>query len=447
LTFDEGFVIHESMRSRASLGLALLLLIGCATFDPKPIDGIPFKQRVQTQEKDGLTVSTTVLSAAEAKHAFGVNLEKTKVQAVWIRVDNRTAVPYNLMHHGVDPNYFSAAEVAYRHRRALAFSRNDRLDEHVERLSFQESIPPNASGEGFVFSNLKVGIKEVEIKLYGPARSETFEFYVSVPGSRADHYSVDWAALRDQTFDDLEDELAFRDALRALPCCTTRADGRGRGDPVNLVLIGSASAVFRAMIRAGWDQTEKLTAASAWRSAKAFFGGEYKHSPMSALYLFGRAQDAGFQKARSSIHQRNHLRLWLSPLRYRGEEVWVGTITRDIGVYFTTRAWNLMTHAIDPDVDEARRYLLEDLALGGFIDLWGPVRGVGAATREAPHRNLMNAPWWTDGNRLVMSIVEGPVPLEQHHYFFWDWPVPPGVDLDAFNRRLRDLVDEHRGSR
>jgi hypothetical protein len=27
---------------------------------------------------------------------------------------------------------------------------------------------------------------------------------------------------------------------------------------------------------------------------------------------------------------------------------------RDIGVYFTPRAWNLATHAIDPAVDEAR---------------------------------------------------------------------------------------------
>lgn len=141
------------------------------------------------------------------------------------------------------------------------------------------------------------------------------------------------------------------------------------------------------------------------------------------------------------------MRVWLSPLRYRGEEVWLGSITRDIGVYLTTRAWNLMTHAIDPNVDEARRYLREDLALGGFIDRWGPVRGVGAAIPEAPHRNLMNAPWWTDGNRLVMSIVDGPVPLERQRIFFWDWPVPPGVDLDAFNQRLRELVDEHGGRR
>ncbi len=37
-------------------------------------------------------------------------------------------------------------------------------------------------------------------------------------------------------------------------------------------------------------------------------------------------------------------------------------LERAVGVYFTTRAWNLTTHAIEPDIDEARTYLTEDLA-------------------------------------------------------------------------------------
>jgi hypothetical protein len=431
----------ESLAGSGSPYLAPLLA-NRATFDPKPMESIPFRQRLLTQEKDGVTVSTTVLSSEESKGVFGLDLGKRNVQAVWVRIENRSDIPYLFMAHGVDPNYFSALEVAYMHHSVLGFGRNARIDDYFGRLRFRELISPNGSSEGFIFTNLKLGIKEVRIRLYGPARSETFEFYVAVPGFRADSSTVDWAALRSQTFTDYEDELAFRDTLRALPCCTTRRDGSGQGDPINLVLIGPQPIVGRALIRAGWDQTELLTAASAWRTVKAFFGGEYKYSPMSALYLFGRGQDAGFQKARDTIHQRNHLRLWLSPLRFRGQDVWVGTITRDIGVYFTTRAWNLMTHAIDPTVDEARRYLREDLALGGSIARWGGVRGVGPATPEAPHRNLMAAPWWTDGNRLVVAISAEPVPLERQGFFYWDWPLPEGVDPDEFNRRLRNMVEQ-----
>jgi hypothetical protein len=435
----------ESVPRQGRLYSVLRRLAGCAAFHPKPIDDIPFKQRLQTQEKDGISVSTTVLSADESRQAFGLDLEKTNVQAVWIRIENRTTVPYLFMAHGVDPNYFSAGEVAYMHHSLLGFGQNDRIDDYLRHLRFQELIRPNGSSEGFVFSNLKLGTKEVRVKLYGPARSETFEFYVAVPGFRADSSHIDWAVRRSQACTDYEDELTFRDALRQLPCCTTRRDGSGRGDPVNVVLIGSVPTVARALIRAGWDQTEMLTAASAWRTFKAFFGGEYKYSPMSALYLFGRSQDAGFQKARSTIHQRNHLRLWMSPLRYRGQEVWAGTITRDIGVYFTTRAWNLMTHAIDPMVDEARRYLREDFALGGSIARCGLVHGVGPATPEAPHRNLMNAPWWTDGHRLVVAISAESVPLERQGFFYWDWPLPEDVDPDELNRRLRTIVDQQAG--
>ena len=83
---------------------------------------------------------------------------------------------------------------------------------------------------------------------------------------------------------------------------------------------------------------------------------------MSDLYLFGRAQDLALQKARDNIHQRNHLRLWLSPMRYHGKQVWVGQISRDIGSRLTIHSPTFTTHKIDPDVDEARAALSEDMA-------------------------------------------------------------------------------------
>ena len=206
-----------------------------------------------------------------------------------------------------------------------------------------------------------------------------------------------------------------------------------------LVLIGDKERVSSALIRGGWDETEKLTLASAWWTFKAFFGGEYKYSPMSWLYLFGRSQDMGMQKARDTIHERNHLRLWLSNLRFRGQHVWIGTITRDIGLYFTRRTWNLTTHAIDPNVDEARLAIREDFQIARSVERFGNVEGVGAATPDQPHRNLMNAPWWTDGLRLVVQVSDRAVPLEEQRFFFWDWPIE---EAEQFNERLRELMGE-----
>jgi hypothetical protein len=82
-------------------------------------------------------------------------------------------------------------------------------------------------------------------------------------------------------------------------------------------------------------------------------GERYPYAPVSDLYMFGRAQDLALQKARDNVHQRNHLRLWLSPLRLDGKQVWVGQISRDIGSRVTIHTPTFTTHKIDPDVDEA----------------------------------------------------------------------------------------------
>jgi hypothetical protein len=431
---------HRTRKAAIGAGLLFALLaLGCASFSPRPMEEILFMERAQTQEREGLRITVAVLDRGEAKRAFGVNLSKKQIQPVWLEIENKTEIPYVLMLTGLDPAYFSAREAAYKSHFRLRPITNGKMDDHFDGFGIDPFVPPLESTSGFVFSNLKLGTKEVRVKLYGPRRVHIFEFYVPVPGFRADWHEVDWEALYAQETLAFQDEDALRQALKELPCCTTRRNGTGEGDPLNLVLIGNRDEIGNALIRAGWDETETLTAGSAWRTFRAFFGGTYKYSPMSALYVYGRPQDAGYQKARNTIHERNHLRLWLSPKRFRGKEVWIGTITRDIGVYFTTRAWNLTTHAIDPDVDEARSYLREDFQIAQSIERWGFVEGVGAATSEEPHRNLMNAPWWSDGLRLVLDVPDKKaVPLEEQRFFYWDWP---DEDAEAFNEQLRRLAE------
>jgi len=420
--------------ARAATPLLTALFLACGTFNPYPPEEIPFLERAQSQTRNGLTVTVAVPSRDEAKKLFGLDLEKKRIQPVYLEIRNESELPFALIMSGVDPNYFSAREAAYKSHFTWRPGTNAKMDDHFDELGFDAMTAPGETTAGFVFSNLKLGTKEVRVLLHGPQRVEMFEFYVPVPGFKADYHEVDWETLAKQDFADYEDEQAFREALRALPCCTTRADGSGKGDPVNLIIIGSGDEVAAALNRSGWDETEKLTFASGWRTFKAFFGGEYRYSPMSSLYLFGRGQDAGFQKARDTIHERNHLRLWLSDIRFKGETVWIGTITRDIGVYFTTRTWNLTTHAIDPAVDEVRTYISEDFMNSQSLSRLGFVKGVGAAEKEDPHRNLMNAPWWTDGNRVVMEVSKQPVTYAEVDFFYWDW----GTDDDEeFNRALR----------
>ena len=158
--------------------------------------------------------------------------------------------------------------------------------------------------------------------------------------------------------------------------------------------------------------TQTLDIASMVETARSFvFRDQYLTSPVSPLYMFGRKEDIALQKARATINERIHLRLWLMPETFEGRRVWIGQVSRDIGVRLTDKAWNLTTHKIGPDVDFDRNYLLQDLLESGAVERYGFVEGVGSASMDAPRTNLTGDPYFTDGLRLVVFLSDVSTPL------------------------------------
>jgi LssY C-terminus len=199
-------------------------------------------------------------------------------------------------------------------------------------------------------------------------------------------------------------EAVLREHLHLQPQATTNRRATRPGDPVNLVVIADFGTILGAF-GARWDETETLSLATCWKTARAFMlGSLYRYSPVSPLFLHDRSQDFALQRVRHNINQRLHLRLWQTPYRFKARQVWVGQVSRDIGVRFTTRAWNLTTHRIDPDVDEARDYVVADLLNCGHLEQLGYVEGVGACDRSAPRHNLTGDPYVTDGRRAVLAL-------------------------------------------
>ena len=98
-------------------------------------------------------------------------------------------------------------------------------------------------------------------------------------------------------------------------------------------------------------------------------------------------------------------------MRYEGKPVWIGQISRDIGVRFTTKT--ITTHKIDADVDETREFLIEDLVYSQGLSRIGYVRGVGAAPYDEPRGNLTGDPYFTDGLRAVMWVSSSPVGMDE----------------------------------
>jgi hypothetical protein len=413
------------LRTIAASLITAFICAGCASTVPATKPETPdYKSRANSRTDGGVTVSASALSADESRELYGVRLAKKGIQPVWIEVENRDDVVYWLMFPGLDPNFFPASEAVD----AFASTHPDEtpavLTERFDALDFHNPVPPGTKVSGFVLTHLDKGVKMIQIDLVASGSHKSFYFFSSIPGFRAD-YHARGVFIRDQySEDEITDytgERALRAALEALPCCVTNKDGSRNGDPLNLVIIGGLDDAFAALVRRGWRPTEQTWLGSVMKMIDAALAGErYPYAPISPLYLYGRPQDLALQKARDNIHQRNHLRLWLSPMRFRGKPVWVGQISRDIGTRFTIHSKYLTTHKIDPDVDEARTALQEDMVYSQSLSRLGLVKGVGAATRDQPRENLTRDPYYTDGFRAVLIFDIHSTGLTDIRFLPWE---------------------------
>ncbi|MFZ1954723.1 MAG: LssY C-terminal domain-containing protein [Desulfobacterales bacterium] len=409
--------------------LFALALAGCATtrttspFEPKSINEVRFRDRAQSKNDPDVRVTTSVPSAEETEAIFGANLAGKEIQPIWVKVENHSDRTYYLVSAAVDPNYFSPNEASNAVGGGLGKSAQKEIEYYFRSMTFRNPILPNAAVSGFIFTNLDEGEKVVQIDLIGHQQVKYFTFFVQVPGMRVDYRMVDFDSLYEA--DDIKDlnEDELRTALENLPCCTTNEDGSEFGDPINLVIIGDFNDVAGAFARRGWVPAEETYSTAAWKTIKSYiFGSRYRYSPVSSLYFYGRHQDSARQKPRHDVHERNHLRLWYSPMRFEGKIVFVGQVSRDIGVRFTTKTWPPVTHKIDPDIDEARHSVVEDLLFSHTIAEFGFVKGVGRVTPSKPRSNLTGDPYFTDGLRAVIVLDPGYTSLQQIKNLGWESP-------------------------
>jgi len=400
-----------------------MVMQACATAKPLPVDPLAYRNRTESSVNEDVTVTVAVPTISEAQAIYSVELSSKHIQPVWVEVKNDSADTYWFLPLGLDPEYFSPSEAAFAFH-TDSDETNRQLDEKFQKLQIQNPVRPGSTEAGFVLVNLDEGFKAIDIDLISREAVKSFSFIMSDPEFRADFKLVDFETL--YAADDIisiEDEKELRRVFEELPCCTTNADGDEYGDPLNLVLIGETNDIVPALVRRNWHATEIIWSQSILRTIKSFLKGErYRYSPISPLYVFGRPQDIGWQKARGTIHERNHMRFWLSPVRFRGKKVFVGQISRDIGVKLTLKSPTITTHVIDPDVDEARRYFVEDLAYSQALAIIGYVKGVGIVNKNAPRMNLVGDPFYTDGFRAVLFFEPRPYTLSDIEMLEWEIP-------------------------
>ena len=171
-----------------------------------------------------------------------------------------------------------------------------------------------------------------------------------------------------------------------IPRYTITGDGLP-GDPVNLVLIGTRQQLHAAFTAAKWETSDRLSLTSSWRMAQSFVtNSPYPTAPFSTLYLFGRGQDFGFQKAiDNSPRKRHHIRFWALSMEQVERKLgtadlwltsdrppddarvlWVGAGTKDTGFSLTKLTFQF-THATDSDTNLERDYIISELTKANAV--------------------------------------------------------------------------------
>jgi hypothetical protein len=205
---------------------------------------------------------------------------------------------------------------------------------------------------------------------------------------------------------------------KRVPSYTITGDGLP-GDPVNVVLVGTLQQLRSAFAILGWSEADRLGLASSWGMIRAFvLNSPYPTAPFSTLYLFGRGQDIGFQKAiDDSPRKRHHIRFWaLSATRAQASwsaadfwlntgqppdserALWVGAGTRDTGLSLTRLTFQI-THATDSDTNAERDHIIAELTKNRTIEGLKVYRaGQGIPTEHVNH-------YVTDGEIAWASLV------------------------------------------
>ncbi len=197
-------------------------------------------------------------------------------------------------------------------------------------------------------------------------------------------------------------DAALAQNLQSLPR-RVNDEFKNLGDMANFVLIGSEKQVQDALTAANWHVADTSTqGALAKAILMATQKEDYLQMPMSQLYMFGRVQDFGYEQAEpyAMVASRHHFRIWKTSFTYKGQPVWVGAGTHDIGFEKDQRNGKV-THKIDPAVDGERNNI------GDSLEQAGTVKVMHYFTPSNPVQESKNATgggFHSDGRVLVIFL-------------------------------------------
>ncbi len=395
--------------------MVCLMLVSCSSipYQPEKFDPTLLSAQAQSQQSGDIQVTAAVPGREQALHIFGFDMYERDIQPVWLSIKNQTKNRVRYAPTGTDPNYFPPLEVAYMFRKSFSKQDHSDLEKHLYDLSIRRQIKAGSTASGFVFTHVAKGRKNLVVDVFDTVgdddgNSQSFSFFLEVPGFVPDHAVVDFDDL--YHFSDIVDYDAdgFRSMLSDWQCCTENLNGKPTGLPLGVVLIGNGEIVLRSLMKADWYETQ-------WEDARANLKPEGFH------YLFGRHADAVLRIKRSASKERNELFIWKAPWRLEGEDVWVALITHFIGQR-TRLEEALMGARFDPGMDDGRNFILQNIWYSQALSQLAWFDGGDPNTNSQPRQDFNGAHYFTDGFRVIMWLSDDTVSLHETNNINWDTP-------------------------
>ena len=379
-----------------------IFIAGCTTTPfnpPDAYDQANLRARAGSREEDAVRISAAVVDPAESLKIFGVDLASNEIQPVWLEIENKSDRRMIFLPTGLDSEYFSPREVSFGLHKEFNRESRSKIDEFIEATGIDLSIEPHATESGFVFTKVDSGSKFVTVDLIGNNWSKSLTMVVPVPGHQIGQLDYDDLFTRTRETDTVavEAESELRELLEELPGCVSDGDGNP-SEPLNLVMIGDIEAVI-----AGFSRRN------------------FRRRATTPRYLYGRPQDVSTSKQARWVPAQTHtIRIWLTDVRFRGEPVWVGQASTPLGGRFAKIADPQIPPPIDPDVDQVRNDLVQDLIYSQYIAKFGFVDGVERVTSQQPRPTPNGGTYFTDGLRAVLFMDRDPVSLSQLRFLYWE---------------------------
>jgi len=385
------------------------LLVACSStpYQPEEFDPLILSAQSRVQQSGDIRVTAAVPSREQALRIFGFDMYERGIQPVWLNIENHGDNRVRYAPTGTDPSYFPPFEIAYMFRKTYSKQDRPEMERHLYELSIQRLIQAGSTSSGFVFTHVAKGRKNLVVDVFDALDgSESFAFFLEVPGFVPDHAIVDFDNLYASSEIVDYDTDGFRSMMANWQCCTEDLSGELTGLPLGVILIGGGKNVLRALMSAGWYETR-------WQDARE------RLEPDNFHYLFGRHADAVLRIKRKASNERNELNIWKTPWRLDGEDVWIALITHFIGQK-TRLEEALMGARFDPNIDDGRNFILQNIWYSQALRQSAWLDGGDPSTSNQPRQDFNGAHYYSDDFRAVMWLSDEPVSLYETKFTIWD---------------------------